>query len=733
MRAVRWFSFIWICSASLSTAADNRTHVSLWTPLEVAVPGQTMTVGLHMRMEEGWHTYWKNPGEAGKSTEIAWTLPDGITAGEIQWPVPEKYNWSGLVNYVYHHETILLVPLKISPDMKPGPVTLQGKVDWLECEELCVPGRGEVSATVTIGVQEKPSAHQARLEAAKASLPRSGEGLDVRGWWDKEGDDGKRPVLLSWKKTSNATQFDFYPDGADTFMVQPAVELLPDASGRVVARKVVETFDGTWPATVTGLIVERDDGGKLVASHAVEVRVSANSAEGPQGVRSAPAGAGGEGVTGAASGEAAGLTLFKALALAFLGGMILNIMPCVLPVIALKILGFVNQSKETPGRVRVLGMIYALGVVCSFLVLALLVIGVKQAGSRASWGMQFGNPYFLVGITVLVMLVAMNLFGLFEVHLGSRTMGAASGLAARKGSGGAFFNGVLATALATPCTAPFLAPALGFALPQPAPVILLIFVAVALGLAAPYVVLSWNPSWLKYLPKPGPWMVRFKVAMGFPMLAAGIWLFSILERHYGQEGVLWIGLFLVSVAVAAWVFGEFVQRGVRRKAVAGALSVALLVGGYVVTMEGQLNWRDARAGASASNPRARGVEPGGIDWQPWSPEAVGKARREGRPVFVDFTADWCLTCKLNEKSSINIEPVREKLKAIDAVALLADNTLVLDEIAAELQKYGRAGVPLVLVYPKDGASPPMVLPAFLTPSIVIEALDKAARTTEAAQ
>jgi len=409
---------------------------------------------------------------------------------------------------------------------------------------------------------------------------------------------------------------------------------------------------------------------------------------------------------------------------AFLGGLILNVMPCVLPVIALKILGFVGQARDEPRQVRKLGLIYALGVLVSFLVLAALVIGVKAAGHQAGWGMQFGNPQFLVLLTALVTLVALNLFGLFEINPGARVLGAAGTLASKQGSAGAFFNGVLATILATPCTAPFLGAALGFAFTQTAGIIVLMFVVVGLGLASPYVILSWQPAWLKFLPKPGAWMERFKVAMGFPMLATAVWLFSLIPLHYGKRS-LWLGLFLVILALAAWIYGEFVQRGRAHRGLGLAAALALLAGGFLYAVEGQLRWRSPVPDTFPAGSLKE--SPDGIDWQRWSLGALAQARAQGRPVFVDFTADWCLTCQANKRIAIDIPSVRAKLKQTNAVALLGDYTRLPDDITTELNRFGRAGVPLVLVYPKNPGEPPVVLPEALTPRIVLDALERAAR------
>ena len=264
---------------------------------------------------------------------------------------------------------------------------------------------------------------------------------------------------------------------------------------------------------------------------------------------------------------------------AFIGGLILNIMPCVLPVIALKILGFVGEARNDPARVRKLGLVYTLGVLVSFLVLAGAVIAVKSAGHKAGWGMQFGNPHFIVALTILVVLVALNLFGVFEVTLGGKAMGAAGDLASKHGFAGAFFNGILATVLATPCTAPFLSIALGFAFAQSTAIIVLIFLSVGIGLALPYLVLSFQPAWLKFLPKPGAWMEKFKIFMGFPMLATGIWLFTLASGNSDKSMILWFGLFLVVLALGVWMWGEFVQRGRTRRGLAAVASI-LLVGGF---------------------------------------------------------------------------------------------------------------------------------------------------------
>ncbi|MEC8973904.1 MAG: protein-disulfide reductase DsbD domain-containing protein [Verrucomicrobiota bacterium] len=691
-------------------AAKPATTAKLLLSHSEAKPGTTVTAGLELTMDDGWHTYWINPGEAGIATSVEWTLPKGVSAGPIQWPTPDKFTALGSIGYGYHGKTILLVPLTITSDAAPGQATISGKVSWLECKVLCVPRDQSVSAALTIAGSDALSVDAAKLDAVRETLPKTDAELTVKAVWDGEDKEDERSLLIEFDAGQADNDADFFSMPSEAFEVSPESEVTAIDGGRVRIRKTVSKYEGAWPSELAGLAVRYlEDHAK---TEAFEVRFSVDSIT-----------SGGAGTTMAQPMPSAGQSLWQMLFYAFLGGLILNVMPCVLPVISLKILGFVNQSSESPGRVRLLGLLYGSGVVVSFLALAGVVIGVKSAGSLASWGMQMSNPQFVVLLTVLILLVALNLFGLFEVTLSSIGVAAGS-VAGREGAGGAFFNGVLATVLATPCTAPFLAPALGFAFTQTAAVILLIFVTVALGLAFPYVVLSWNPKWLRFLPKPGPWMERFKVAMGFPMLATGIWLFTVSIEYYGGR-VLWFGIFLTVIAMAAWVFGEFFQRGTRRRGLALCIAGALALGGVVFGLEGQMQWRTP---VDPSQAKAGVVQdiPGGIRWHRWSPEAVAEAREAGQPVLVDFTAKWCLTCIANKKTSLDIESVRTVLADKNIKAFRADYTRRPDDISKELRRRGRAGVPLVLVFPSDKAEQPEMLPELLTPDIVLTALRKAA-------
>jgi thiol:disulfide interchange protein DsbD len=714
----------------------HHTRAKLILSADTAKPGDTIWAGVDMKMDTAWHTYWKNPGAAGLATKIEWQLPPGVTAGEIRWPLPEKFPPVEVTTYGYSNEVMLLVPLTLASNLPAGSIDLKANVSWLECKDVCVPASQSVEAKLNIGPENIASADASRIDSWKSKVPMPlppGSNWNPVAWWEKSTNGDIRSILIdchliTFPQPLFVDSADFLPDASDQFEVQAASEMLKAVNDKFngfngfTLRKFVKRYSGDWPKEISGIVtmevrgIGHEDfeviklpvGDKARSSEIL--RASNSSSESRTGV--APVRAG----------ETSGLPLM--LLYAFIGGLVLNIMPCVLPVIALKILGFVSEARSEPRRVRNLGLIYALGVLVSFLALAAIVIGVKAAGHHAGWGMQFGSPVFVVCLTTLVTLVALNLFGVFEVTLGGRTLNAAGELASKHGASGAFFNGFLATALATPCTAPFLSGALGFAFAQSASIIVLVFLFVGLGLAAPYVLLSCSPAWLKFLPKPGAWMEKFKVAMGFPMLATTVWLFNVASNSYGKN-VLWLSVFLVVVAFAAWIFGEFVQRGRNHKTAAAIIALLLLVGGYAFALEKQLDWREAMPEAAATGSMKE--SPDGIDWQPWSPEAVAQARAAGKPVLVDFTADWCLTCQVNKKIAIETSSVRAKLKELNAVALTGDYTHFPDAITAELNRYNHAGVPLVLVYPNNPDAPAIVLPQILTPGTVLDALDRAAQ------
>jgi len=683
----RFFAVLLTCLVPcLSHAQLGRTKAYLLLDSDTARPGDTITAGLRLEMPDGWHTYWRNSGASGIPTRIVWQFPPGLTNGDILWPLPTKTDEGEFTTYIYDHEVILLIPIKLSADLKPGPLELKAHVSWLECKEVCVPGKADVSATLTISDTAKPSADADAVAAWKTKVPQT-NAMAFTAQWEKPTSDSTRPLVIAYgtgvaAKNMSFDSVDFYPNASDSFEVQPATQVISAYSADIRLRKTVKKFSGDWPKEISGVLIETIGGQRYGSEIKVPITDSTNASVATPIAKKLP----------------------LMLLYAFIGGLILNIMPCVFPVIALKILGFVQQSRNAPQHIFHHGLVYAFGVVISFLILAGAVIILQHAGSTTTWGMQLQNRSFTLILTLVTLLVALNLFGVFEVTLGGNVLTAADKLASGSGFGGTFFNGMLATFLATSCTAPYVAGAVGFAFTQPPAIIVLMFVTVALGLAFPYIILSWQPAWLKFLPRPGAWMEKFKMAMGFPMLATTVWLFSFNAKRFGTGGPLRVGLFLVATAMAVWIWGQFVQRGRKGKLAAALCSLALF----------------AATGAYALSTEAAA-------WQPWSPEAVEKARAEGHPVLVDFTADWCINCKVNKAEAIDVAPVQAKLKDLGVITLIGDDTDESPAIAAELKKFERAGVPLVLIYPKDRARQPIVLPPLLTPGIVQAALDEAGK------
>lgn len=713
---------LWALAASVGcvAAADLKTRATLLLSAAEARPGETVTAAVRLEMATGWHTYWFNPGESGMATEIAWELPPGVQAGAIQWPPPEPYVSAGLTTYVYHDSVLLLVPVTLGPNLRPGPLELRATVSWLECEVQCVPGSAAVSASLQLGAASRPSAHAELINQWRERIPKrdSGESLQLGHVWETTPSTSTGTLTIKGSVRPDLSPTDFYAYPSQDFELTPEVKPVTSDPGKFAFAKTLKHFSGaTFPDRIEGILVQPAADG----SPPKAIEVAFQLASTPTKATTTAMAATGNQATGGLK-----RSLLAMLGLAFLGGLILNIMPCVLPVIALKILGFVQQSKEEPERVKRLGLAFTGGVLASFLAMAAVVISVQQAGGGASWGMQMQNPYFRLGLLVVVLLVALNLFGVFEITLGSTALGTASKLASKQGYTGAFLNGVLATALGTSCTAPMLAIAVGFAFTQPPILVLLMFLTIGLGLAAPYLLLSWKPGWLKLLPKPGAWMQHFKVAMGFPMLATAVWMFEFTAPSYGPGGVLWLGMFLALIALTAWVWGEFVQRGTARRGLAMASCVGLLTAGFVVILEGQLHWRNPVGSASPAG-YVKDI-PDGLEWWPWSPAAVEDARRQGRVALVDFTAKWCPNCRSNKKFAIDIPSVRARLQELNGMVFRADYTDRNPRITEELRRYERAGVPLVLVFPADPSRPPLVLPELLTPTIVLEALNQAAGT-----
>lgn len=713
------------------SGSKAHTAVRLLADVQTIQPGSRFTVGVVMAMEAGWHTYWKNAGEAGLPTSIEWTLPEGITAGQIQWPLPEKHIEPGdILTYGYAAENMLLVPMEAAPSLRPGStVTLKGEVSWLECERVCVPGSAPVELKLAVTTATPESANTALFQSYRGRTPHQAGGdqpVTIERSLEKSQIKFHLTPGEGFQLAADAaTAPDFFPESSNELtMGRTVVDASPQ--GATVSLPLSTTQPLSHATVVHGVVVyELAHGGK----QGVEVEVPV-----PAGFFASPASAGGDllGQTFSAeqiSGGSQPLLLY--LLFALVGGLLLNIMPCVLPVIALKIFGLVKMAGDHPERVKRLGWSFSFGILASFLALALLVILLQTAGQQVGWGFQFQEPLFIILMSAVVFAFGLSLFGVYEIRPPAAAVTGVSSVIARtegtgKGYAASFSEGVFATILATPCTAPFLGTALGFAFAQPAWTTLLIFFTVALGMALPYLILTARPAWLKFLPKPGAWMETAKQVMGFLMMATLLWLLYILGKQLGMEAVIWTGAFLLMVGVACWLIGRFVTLTATRKSIAFTWIAAMFfVGiGYWLFLSPVLEAREVLTAAPAAGSGA-GEESSGIAWEPFSLAGLEGHIKDNKPVFIDFTAEWCLTCKVNERSVMGNQEVIEKFKNSGIVPIRADWTNRNADITRLMAKFGRSGVPLYVIFPAGRPSAPIVLPEVITSGMVIDAINRA--------
>ncbi|GAB4177329.1 MAG: thioredoxin family protein [Terrimicrobiaceae bacterium] len=675
---------------------DGKTLVEarLVAGIEAIEAGVPFTVGLVLNMAPGWHTYWKSPGDAGLATQVNWQLPEGFSAGPLKWPVPRRVIEPGDIQvFAYKQQVVLLATIKPPAILPVGPVRIAAKATWLVCEQICIPG----SATVELTLPQQAGAATTGadlIEKFRSRLPLSGPPPYGLQWSAANGD-----VELIVSGLPTGATVDYFADPADGQTVGHPVAS-PLANGTTAVK-----FSGMLPQR--GLLVV-DDAGKTTAWE-VDSQTAGSASPAPRQP------------DGAVSPAASGGSLLQALMFGFLGGLILNLMPCVLPVISLKIFGFMKQAGEEPRKILAHGLAFTAGIFLWFLGLAAVIAALKMFGTNVTWAFQFQNPWFNLVISAIVFVFALNLFGVFEIVLPGRAANALSQASGGSGYAGSFFQGVFATLLATPCTAPFLGSALGFAFSQNAAVIFAMFASVSLGMAIPYLLLSAQPGWMKWLPKPGAWMERIRQFMGFPLLATLIWLLSVLGNQKGTEGLVWAMAFLLCLGLACWIYGSFCGplSKPRLRWISLTLAAIIAVGGTVI-FAGNLF-------ANASRPATEtGVNSeDSIPWVPFSEQSLQSLIAENRGVFVDFTAEWCITCKFNERTAIDRSAVREALAAANIVPMKADWTNSNPEITRALAAFGRVGVPFYVIYPAGRADEPIVLPELLTESIMLEAISRA--------
>lgn len=693
------------------------------------VPGKPFTVGLRLKMAPHWHTYWQYPGDAGLPTTVAWQLPEGFKAGPIQWPIPEKIESPGdIVNYGYSDEVVLLTEITPPPQIAEKEITLKAKAEWLVCAEICVPGDAAMELKLPAASGSASVANGDIFGKYRAQIPRVvGPAAQVPFGVDRAIESNDLVWHFAGAKSLVGKKLEFFPLPPENVEVgHPKVEEGGDLNGvdRIGVRLPIATNIQDAAKVGGVLAVSGEDGSRMgwflppdssSPSQRTAAVAPASTAGNP--AASAPA--------QSISAPPVGGSLWRFLLLGLIGGLVLNVMPCVLPVISLKIFGFIQQSNEEPARIWRLGLAYVAGIFAWFLGFAVLVIALKAAGREVGYSFQFQNPWFVVAMCAVVFVFALNLLGVFEVVLPGSVQGAAAGATTREGYGGAFFQGLLATVLASACTAPFFGTALGFAFSQNAAVILAMFAAISLGMGLPFLVLTRFPAWLKFLPRPGAWMERVKQVTGFLLLATVVWLLSIVGALRGADGVVWTCAFLLALGAACWVQGAFntfaaTPRG--RWTARVVIAVLVLLGGAWTLREVAHADRD---NGLAIGPNSGSAENGGKR-VPFSSQ-LATALKENRPVFVDFTAAWCVNCKVNEKTVLTTEPVQRALREKNAIFLTADWTDGAEDITRILRGFGRAGVPLYVVYPAGKPEDPIVLPELLTQRLVLDALDDAAK------
>ena len=672
-------------------APEKHVDAELIAATDAVVPGQALTVALKLRHEHEWHTYWQVPGDSGLPTRIEWQLPAGFTAGPIEWPHPKRLPAGPLVNFGYEGETLLLTTIRVPSDLPVGgKVTLAGKAEWLECKDVCIPGGSDIALTLPVKAAAGPSASAACSMPPRSRVPQPLAGFAGQGTID--GTRIKLSFALPAGKT--ASRLEFFP--AEEGRIEAAAAQVLKREGDAVELYLT----AAQPVKADAKAIK----GVLVANGGPGVGRLGGQRRHAAGRRSGRA-SGGE-----RRGDECGasMTLLAALGAAFLGGLILNLMPCVFPVLSLKLIGLA-QHRTHSGPMAAHGVAFAAGVVLSFVLLAGLLIALQQAGSALGWGFQLQTPWVVASLTVLFFLIGLNLLGVYEFTFGSGVANtrAADNLTAKSDWRGSFGTGVLAVIVASPCTAPFMSAALGYAITQPAVVSLSVFAALGVGMATPYLLLTLFPALLAKLPRPGRWMELFKQFMAFPMFATCVWLLWVLAQQVDAGGVaLALGV-LVAIGFTVWAVG-LSQRGAyafRWVALAGAVVAALTFAPLATS--------DPAAAAKASN---------ASDWVDYSPEKLAQLTSEGKPVFVDFTAAWCVTCQVNKRVALNTDKVVGRFASEGIVRMKADWTNRDERITQALAQFGRNGVPLYVLY--DTSGKPTVLPEILTESAVLAALDK---------
>jgi len=654
----------------------GNTEIMLISDHDTVRPGQSFTVALRMKFDGNWYTYWRNAGDSGEPVNIVWDLPEGVSAGPIMWPAPKTKTVGPILSYAMGGEAWLPVEIYLDETLDPArPITLKAQAYFLVCDDVCVPEDGAVSLPMGVGPLIINEDNAAKIKAAKAKIPQK---ANAKGSANLEA--GK--VVFNISGLPEGFELPALFPHANPIIVhsEPVILSLAKSGIRYTTSPGYGWDDGT-PESFDATLVA-NDGRAIVVPIATNTRIDIGAIKAGDGVGNA------RGATG----------LLGAIFGAFLGGLILNLMPCVFPIISLKALSIAKTAHGERSEVRRAAWAYTIGVLTSFVLIALVVIAVRMGGAYVGWGVQLQSPWVVALVSLLLFAIGLNLLGVFEVsgriqNIGANRVGGSGPLSS-------FLTGVLAVIVATPCAAPFMGTAIGFALLYGSPIdTILIMVALGLGFALPFLLVAYFPRLLARLPKPGAWMDSFKQFLAFPMFGAAAFFVWVLVQQTGATGLAKILMAALALSFAIWAFQK---RGAVAKVFGvTALIIALILPLMVKTPDGTEK----------------------VMSNAWSAQAVASARAEGRPVFVDFTAAWCVTCKVNEGRVLNTKKTARLFERTDTEFLVADWTNKDDLIAAELKRFGRAGVPLYLVY-KPGASDPQILPQILTYDILKDALEE---------
>lgn len=707
--------FLALVATDLFAASVKTPHVEaeIISRHHAVQPGQPIEAALRLKIIDHWHTYWRNPGDSGLPTKLTWSLPPGVTAGPIEWPYPKQLPLGPLMNFGYDGEVLHLVKLQTPTTLKAGQnVNLSAKAEWLVCSDVCIPESADliISLPVVASAPLPDTRWAAAFTSANAALP-----VSISGWTARTTIEGNKATLDLTPSPGEALKsggYFFYPLREEIIANAGKQIAVIGADGLHLTIPLADPVNSAL-TTLEGVLVSNQGWGKAHAGKAITVSAAvtyANTSPAIGNVKAVPPA--GSKTTPTASQYTSDLGLAVALLFAFIGGLILNLMPCVFPVLGIKVMSFVQHAHGEQKLLRQQGLAFLSGVVISFWVLAGLLAVLRATGESIGWGFQLQSPVFVTVLAMLFLLMALNLSGVFE--FGMRLQSAAGNLqTAGKGNNrsnlmDAFLSGVLATIIATPCTAPFMGAALGYTLAQPAYVSMLVFTSVALGMAAPIMALSMFPAWLRYLPKPGAWMDTFKQFMAFPLFATVAWLAWVLGSQQGNDGMGMLLFGMVVVAFGAWLYGRWQLDNPVRASVAAIL---LLLAGAAIA------WPNATPPSAALGAGASNASDG---WVPFSKQKVAELQAQGRPVFIDFTATWCITCQVNKRIALNQPEVLKRFEELNIVRMKADWTVKDPAITEALAEFGRNGVPLYVFYPVAGQA--QILPEVLTPAIVLSAI-----------